>query len=269
MSRKARRIIIIALVGILLALLCVQGFRFGYALYRELTFYDQPRSDAEKAVMAFAKENGISYSAYPQSLISLLERNPETERFVLEYPLERKKHHEIDLSEYENSPTVPLFMQWDQRWGYLRYGSDVAGLTACGPVCLSMVAFYLTGSEDYAPDKMIAFAKDNGYYAKGSGSTWTLISEGGEKLGFHVTELPLVKGKIVSNLEAGNPVICVMGPGDFTTSGHFIVLTGMENGMFRVNDPNSRANSQKLWSYEDIEGQIKNLWAFDANFDEA
>ena len=36
-----------------------------------------------------------------------------------------------------------------------------------------------------------AFASDNGYYVPGSGSSWTLISEGGVKLGFDVKELPL------------------------------------------------------------------------------
>ena len=72
---------------------------------------------------------------------------------------------------------------------------------------------------------------------------------------------PLDENRIRTNLEAGVPVICVMGPGDFTTSGHFIVLTGLDDGKFRVNDPNSIANSEKLWSYEQIAGQIKNLWA--------
>ncbi len=261
MNSKAKKITIIALVAILAVFLLVQGCRVGYDLYRELTFYNYPRSDAELAVMAFAKENGISYSAYPQNLIELLERNPETEKFVLEYPFEKNKSHTIDLSEYKDSQSVPLFMQWDQRWGYLNYGGKVAGLSACGPVCLSMVTFYLSGDDAYTPEKIIRFAADNGYHVKGSGSSWKLISEGGEKLGFQVTELPLVKGKIVNSLNAGNPVICAMGPGDFTTTGHFIVLTGVEDGKFRVNDPNSVKNSQRLWSYEEIEGQIRNLWS--------
>jgi hypothetical protein len=28
----------------------------------------------------------------------------------------------------------------------------------------------------------------------------------------------------------------------------------------RVNDPNSKANSNKQWVFEDIKDQIKNLW---------
>ena len=114
------------------------------------------------------------------------------------------------------------------------------------------------------PDKIAGFAQRNGYYEAGYGSSWTLISEGAEKLGLKATELPLVKKKMVNALEAGNPVILAMGPGDFTTAGHYIVLTGVEDGKFRVNDPNSRENSQRLWSYEEIEGQIRNIWAISA-----
>ena len=219
-------------------------------------------SDARKTVRAFAHSNGLSLMDYPESLIELLERNPETKDFVLSYPLEKDAIHGINLSEYDNSEAVPLFLQWDKRWGYKQYGSDVAGLTACGPVCLSMCAYYLTGDEAMSPDKIIDFAIENNYYVKGSGSLWTLISEGGEKLGLEVKELPLDKNTIVRNLENGNPVICVMGKGHFTTTGHFIVLTGVdENGNFTVNDPNSISNSSKSWSYDTLSEEIKNLWA--------
>jgi len=236
-------------------------YQLGTALTRELSFWIGSPTPAEVTVHAYAAEKNIAYSDYPFSLIQLLDRNPEAEAFVLEYPLKKDLPQEVDLDSYRSSDAVPLFLQWDQRWGYLHYGSDVAGITGCGPLCLSMAAFYLTGSDDYAPDKMLSFAAEEGYYAAGYGSSWTLISEGAAKLGFDVTELPLVKGRIFSNLEAGNPVICVMGPGDFTTTGHFVVMTGLEDGYIRINDPNSIANSQKLWRYEDIEGQIRNLWA--------
>ena len=217
-------------------------------------------TNAQKKILDFAEANGLSYSDYPESLIALLERNPETEEFVLNYPLSDRAVMAPDSAEYVDTGSVPLFLQWDPRWGYMKYGSDMAAITGCGPVCLSMAACYLTGDAQFVPDKMIRFAADNGYYVKGSGSSWTLISEGGPALGFDVTELPLDENTIRKHLEAGYPVICVLGPGDFTTSGHFIVLTGWENGAFRVNDPNSLANSAKLWDYSRIASQIRNLW---------
>ena len=225
---------------------------------QDLTFYWTERTETEIKVKAFAEEHDLFFAQYPKSLITLLETNPETEEFVLNYPL--RKAEEMHLPEYSGLEAVPLFLQWDPRWGYETYGSDFLAVTGCGPTCLAMAGYYLTGQETMNPKDVAAFAQKNGYYAKGYGSSWTLISQGGPELGLTVKELPLVKGKMVAALEAGDPVILAMGAGDFTTTGHYIVLTGMEDGLFRVNDPNSVLRSRQLWSYEQIEGQIRNIW---------
>ena len=217
------------------------------------------RSAAEKEVKAFAEEKGISYGEYPQAIIDLYESNPETRDFVLNYPF--REEVKVDLSAYQDSQGVPLFLQWDPMWGYQDYGSSCIAITGCGPTCLAMVGYYLTGDSNMSPDQIAKFAQQNGYYSSGSGSSWTLISEGAAQLGLTATELPLVKKKITNALEEGNPVILAMGPGDFTTTGHYIVLTGVKDGKFQVNDPNSRLRSQKLWSYEELEDQIRNIWA--------
>ena len=258
MIKQKKRLLALAATGIMILFIAVIGITHFSGLWQEITFYWTDRTETELKVKAFAEEKGIFYSKYPESLIELLERNPETEAFVLNYPF--REELPIDLSAYDLSQGVPLMMQWDMRWGYLQYGSDVVGITGCGPVCLAMAGYYVTGDETFSPDNMVRFAADNGYYSPGNGSSWTLISEGGVKLGLEVMEIPLVKKRIMDNLEAGNPIICAMGKGDFTTSGHYIVLVGLEEGMIRVNDPNSYENSEKLWSYEQIEGQIRNLW---------
>jgi len=211
-------------------------------------------------IMAFANANGVDYGEYPQELIELFYKNRETREFVLNYPLLKDNKAAVDLSEYENLETVPLFMQWDKRWGYMEYGSGVAGLTGCGPVSLSMCLYYLTGDENYSPDKMIEYSIENGYCVAGNGTSWELFSKGAADLGFDVTEIGLDFDRIIRNLEVGNPIVAIMGEGDFTTSGHFIVFTGIENGLLKVNDPNSIKNSEKLWNFENIKGQIRNLW---------
>ena len=195
----------------------------------------------------------------PDSLLNLMEHNPETTEFVLNYP--DRQPMEIDLSSFDRSEGVPLFMQWDMRWGYETYGSDVMAITGCAPTCMAMVGYYLTGEERFAPDNLANFALEHDYYVSGSGTKWTFVGEGAEVLGLSSTELPLVEEVIIRNLRAGNPVIAVMGPGDFTTSGHFVVIVGYEEGLFKINDPNRRANSERLWSYETLEPQIRNLWA--------
>lgn len=258
---KAKRGILITVAVLVLLAAALLGVKPAYNLYRDIAFYHGERTEAEKTVKAFAEEKGISYGEYPQSLIDLYGRNPETKDFVLNYPFREKT--EIDLSAYADCQSVPLFLQWNPMWGYEKYGKDFLALTGCGPTCLAMVGYYLTGDENMNPRQIAQFAEENGYYAAGYGSSWTLISEGGEKLGLKATEIPLVKKKMVDALEAGKPIICAMGPGDFTTTGHYIVLRGTVDGGFQVNDPNSTVNSDQLWSYEQLEGQIRNLWVME------
>ena len=230
----------------------------GYYLYRELEYkYGHPTA-SEKLVHAYTETTGIPYGTYPKDLIALLETSPEARCFVLDYP--QRQEMAVDLSAYDRE-TVPLFLQWDKMWGYETYGSSYLAVTGCGPTCLAMAGYYLTGEESMNPLSVAEFAEKGGYYAKGYGSSWTLISEGAEKLGLTATEPPLVEKKMVNALEAGNPVILAMGKGDFTYSGHYIVLTGVTEEGFRVNDPNSRENSRKIWTYEQLENQIRNIWA--------
>ncbi len=206
-------------------------------------------------------EQDLYLYSLPEEIRKLYERNPETADFVFSYKELKGTRGEVDLSEYSESDEVPLFMQWDKRWGYMEYSGDCVALTGCGPVCLSMVAFHLTKDENMSPDRIVEFAVKNNYYQEGYGSLWTLISEGGEKLGLNVEELPLVESIITEKLEQGIPIICVMGPGDFTSTGHFVVMHKYENGKIYINDPNSYENSEKGWEYERIAPQIKNLWA--------
>lgn len=255
MKEKKGLILIFAVFSVLLLGLILA--RPGYYLYRELEFHLGEPTPAERTVHDYAETANVPYGRYPKDLIALLDSNPETEDFVLGYLFREEQTVPVT---YDRS-TVPLFLQWDSGWGYETYGSSYLAVTGCGPTCLAMVGYYLTGDINMMPDQIAAFAERNGYYAPGYGSSWTLISEGTAQLGLTAEELPLVKKKITDALDAGKPVILAMGEGDFTSSGHYIVLTGYENGAFRVNDPNSKIRSGKLWTYEELEGQIRNIWA--------
>ena len=195
----------------------------------------------------------------PASLLELMEKNPETAEFVMNYPnhLERP----FDITTINRTAGIPLFLQWDQRWGYEVYGTDVLALTGCGPTCMAMAGYYLTGESRFSPDQMAQFATENNYYSWGNGTKWTFFTYGAEALGLQSKELILMESVIVEQVQAGHPVVINVGPGDFTEHGHFLIISGYEDGMFRVNDPNSIIRSETLWSYETLEPQIRNIWA--------
>ena len=225
-----------------------------------------PPTTAADVVEAFALENGLTLADYPEKLIELLARNPETEEFVLNYPLEYGKEHPMDISGYADYQGVPLFIQWDKQWGYRDYAGNLAGLSGCGPTCLSMVTYYFTRDPAMTPAYMMEFSEENRYGIAGSGTQWSLFGEGAAKLGLSVKELTseqiASEEKIAQVLNSGRLIVANVSPGVFTTVGHYIVITGYEDGKFRVNDPNSYANSQKLWEFEEFSDQIKMMWSF-------
>ena len=124
---------------LLLALICLLATGRLMDVVEEVTFYWFDHTETELKVKAYAEEHHVFYSEYPDSLVELLERNPETEEFVLRYPF--REDIPYDLSEYADSEIVPLFMQWDQRWGYETYGSDVIGNGCPLPEVLLFRAF--------------------------------------------------------------------------------------------------------------------------------
>ena len=252
---KRKNLLLFLTAAVLAAFLL---YRPGYNLYRDISFSWEERSEQAWEVKTFAESKGISIGEYPWEIIGLYETNPETKDFVLNYPF--RKDTGIDLSGYDRD-SVPLFLQWDPMWGYEDYGSSCIAVTGCGPTCLAMAGYYLTGEARFNPREMAAFAEQNGYYETGYGSSWTLISEGAGRLGLSAKELPLVKKKLTDALEAGRPVILALGKGDFTSSGHYILLTSWNGEAFTVNDPNSRIRSSRTWTYEELEGQIRNIWA--------
>lgn len=201
---------------------------------------------------------------YPEVLITTAEKCPQTIDFVYNYPINKDRHFDIDLSAEAASASVPLLLQFDERWGYESYGSGFIGTDGCGPCCLSMAAVYLTHDARLSPLYVSRLAEENGYCVPGSGSSWTLISEGCRLLGLNAQELPLWEQSMKNALDAGEVIILTVGEGDFTSSGHFLVVCGYDDAGFEIRDPNSSEKSTERWSYERLEPQIRNLWSLSA-----
>ena len=197
------------------------------------------------------------------TLRDLVEKNPETAGFVRDYAAKKDNPPAETVGDITPG-VIPHLLQWDERWGYQIYGDNMIAVNGCGPTVISMVAAGLTGDNTITPYKVAKFAEQNGYYEGDAGTSWSLMTEGAQQFGIYGEEIGLSRDTVFSALENGYPVICSMRPGDFTTTGHFIVLVGIEDGKIRINDPNSVERSEKLWDYDTLEYQINNLWMFSA-----
>lgn len=249
--KRIMRIVIFAALAVVLFAL-VKSFAGGNVRTALMAVYDER-----------ARQLLLHSDEYPEELRELLAMNEEAADFVLDYPAQKDAPPAETVGEVTPG-TIPLLLQWDERWGYASYGDGMIAVNGCGPTAISMVAAGLTGDASITPYRVAQFAAENGYYAGDAGTSWTLMTEGARQFGISGAELGLSRETVFSALENGQPVICSMRPGDFTTTGHFIVLTGVEDGKIRVNDPNSIKRSGKLWDYETLEPQINNLWAYTA-----
>lgn len=199
-----------------------------------------------------------------EELQKLAERNPETVDFVENYA-DREDYmgKDIDLSTDMEEGVVPLLMQWDKRWGYESLGDSNIGLAGCGPTCFSMAYLYFTGDLEGNPREIAGYCEANGFYSS-AGTNWDFWTYGAAQFGLDGQELPLDEKRMKSALDDGSLIVCSMRPGDFTETGHYILLRGYDENGFFVNDPNRRSNSEKQWLYDILKGQIRNLWALSA-----
>lgn len=156
---------------------------------------------------------------------------------------------------------MPYLYQKDEQWAGQRYAGSTIGESGCGPTCMSMVYVYHTGATSMDPGVMAQLAQNGGYVEDGK-TTWSYMTENASLLGLHSEEAFFEEGAIRSLLEEGTPIICSMLPGDFTASGHFIVLCGVDDdGSIIIRDPNSEENSKKSWELSRLMSQMANLWA--------
>ncbi len=199
---------------------------------------------------------------YPENMLKALANNPEMADFVAGYPGSGQSTKD-GLTKTEQVEEYPLFLQWDPRWGYESYGDDSCiGLAGCGPTCMSMVLYYLTGNETLTPDVLAAYAMKNGYYAKGHGTAWTFMEDVAGHYGVAVQSVKAMESAMKAELDSGGVIICAMRAGDFTTEGHFIVIYGYDEEGFQVNDPNCVARSRKRWTMKELEKQTRSIWAY-------
>ena len=157
--------------------------------------------------------------------------------------------------EYSSEPglSIPAKFQLDYPDTIITIGGvdRSVATSGCGATCLSMALEYLNG-EAPAPAELFSKSIQDGKY-RGYGWSAELICHYARKYGVNARMISADANAICAAIEAGKPVIALMGPGIFTDSGHYIVLRGIaENGKILINDPNSRSNTKKAFPLETL-----------------
>lgn len=202
---------------------------------------------------------------FPGNLLVDLAKNPEMLEFVYDYP--NGAPEDVGLTDAELALKCPLFLQWDKRWGYEKYGSSSCiAVSGCGPTSLAMAVVALTDLE-VTPAEIGTYAMANNLFLNGSGTMWKLMTAGAAHYGVTSTQnsdRSTWEDAIYECLGQEGVVVVSVGKGDFTTAGHFIVIYDYDENGFYVNDPFCYYRSSKQWTYEQLKKQMKMIWLMSA-----
>ncbi|WP_049962937.1 M14 family zinc carboxypeptidase [Ruminococcus sp. HUN007] len=133
--------------------------------------------------------------------------------------------------------------------------------SGCGATSASMVMRYLTGKDDEKsdPEYLFEWAYKNGEYF-GYGLAESTLSKFLESAGIKSYWIDPDAGKVTRALRAGHPVISLVREGYFTSSGHYIVLTGItRDGYVTVNDPNNSSMGRMEYRLDTVLKQAKDF----------
>ena len=199
-------------------------------------------------------------AVYPDNILMNLAVNSEMKQFAIDYPAKINVVFDGAFNVDFTSDTVPLFLQFDEQWGYADYAKNIIGLSGSAPTCLSMAYTYLKQDGSMNPIKVADFSTEKGYVNEDGNTSWSLMTDGATELGLGSTEFTGGQEELIDALQKGDLIICALTPGDFTKTETFILIREYRDGLFYVNDPNSEARSQVGWDFPRLESQIAKMW---------
>ena len=134
---------------------------------------------------------------------------------------------------------LTYFSQLDSRWSSKMYSSvndvnQTIGSSGCGPTSASMIVTAIKGT--VTPDIMADNFVRYGYRSANQGTYWSAFRAVADEFDIEYKETTDIN-KAIELLADNHYVVASCGNGLFTTGGHFIVLTKLENNMIEVYDP--------------------------------
>ena len=168
------------------------------------------------------------------------------------------------------------YLQTDPKWSGISYAASgertTIGDAGCGPAAMAMILAEWC-DKNVTPKIECAWALRNGYKVKGQGTSYSYFVPAAKRYGltcrllnassiygnsgspFHAT----AKGAV----DSGHLVIACMGPGTWTTSGHFVLMWGVDGNTVYINDPYTKKAANTRGNYATFKRQVKYYYVID------
>lgn len=169
-----------------------------------------------------------------------------------------------------------IYKQYDPRWAKKPYQVPGEKTTiqksGCGPTCAAMLIETITG-KSFTPEEACAWSLEHGYKALKQGTYYSYFKPQFAAFGISCNQLSWINtyGKpehenhemAFSMLKEGYYLIALMGKGQWTSSGHYVVVW-WEDGKVRINDPASSKDARENGDLRTFKSQVKYYWWVDA-----
>ena len=168
------------------------------------------------------------------------------------------------------------YLQTDPRWGSLDYSAKGEKTTirasGCGPAAMAMV---LSTWADPAvtPATECAWALAHGFKAPHQGTYYGYFEEAGRRYGLKTYRLnysnlygndrSAYHAQAKDALDRGDLVIACMGKGNWTSSGHYVLVWKIDGNTIYINDPASNLARRTRGSYDLFKKQVKYYWVIE------
>lgn len=166
-----------------------------------------------------------------------------------------------------------LYYQTDARWANVSYSakgeSTTIGRAGCGPTAMSMV-LATWADASVTPKTEAAWALAHGYKAPHQGTYYGYFVPAAKR--YNLTCYQINSASIYGNanssahataknaVDNGDFVIACMGKGLWTSSGHYVLVWGIEGNMVYINDPASSKVARTRGNYLVFKQQVKYYW---------
>lgn len=248
MNNEQKRKIVLIVSALLIGILSSLGF------YRANE--DKAENEIINGAVNEIKNNISTYNMTEQEVEELPSKTIEEQTVEQENEVSKEQtvedekfeeQGEIAYNGTEDYPNVVLgnyqgltyYSQIDNRWRYNMYSSinnanQTIGTSGCGPTCAAMVVTAVKGT--ITPPEMCDLFVKYGYRSANNGTYWSAFRFVADTFDIGYQETTDIQ-KAIQLLENQNYVVASCGNGLFTTGGHFILLTKVENGMIEIYDP--------------------------------
>ncbi|MCH5192738.1 MAG: C39 family peptidase [Oscillospiraceae bacterium] len=213
---------------------------------------------------------------YPEELIHMLRVDPDLNLdYVYNYVFHKDDYKTMSYTAEELDGRIPALYMDDPRWAYQTFnGSFVIRTGGCGYVALTMAYIALTGKTDWDPYKFMLLADSmDAMSIFGGGFSNDKIAEAAEIIGLKAAEYSFFNENrqkethaditIMKDIIDSGHVLLASMDGE-TFGAHLIIIRGYEGDSFYINDPDDRENTARLWSYDELDPEMRYMWDLSA-----